>query len=176
VVPDHSGRRHDASHPLPGGGKRTVSDAPGSTEQPPGPATDLVEYLVVALPELGALRTVVPALTDLARAEQIRVLDVVVLARGRDGALDVLEVADVDDLAPLRDLAGDLGLLSENDLRLASRAVRAGEVALVVVAEDRWAEQLSTAARRAGGQIAAGERISLLQREAAAPEPDDNGG
>jgi hypothetical protein len=153
-----------------------LSDAPGSTEQPPDPATDLVEYLVVALPDLGALGTVVPALTDLARAEQIRVLDAVVLARGRDGAVAVLEVADVDDLAPLRDLAGDLGLLSENDLRLASRAVRAGEVALVVVAEDRWAEQLSAAARRAGGQIAAGERISLLRREAAAPEPDDNGG
>ncbi len=154
-----------------------MSDAPEPAQQPPERATDLVEYLVVTLPDRGALGSVVPALTDLVRAEQIRVLDVVVLARGRDGALDVLEVGDLDDLAPLRDLADDLGLLSENDLRLASRAVRAGEVALVVVAEDRWAEQLSLAARRAGGQIAAGERISSLRVEAAAAmEPDDPGG
>jgi hypothetical protein len=152
-----------------------VSDAPGPIEPPSGPATDLVEYLVVTLPDVGSLGTVVPALTDLVRAEQLRVLDVVVLARARDGGLEVLEVADVDDLAPLRDLAGDLGLLSENDLRLASRAVRVGEVALVVVAEDRWAERLSAAARQAGGQIAAGERISLLRRASAADpaEPDD---
>jgi hypothetical protein len=154
-----------------------LSDAPEPTEQPPGLATDLVEYLVVALPDLGALGSVVSALTDLVRAEQIRVLDVVVLSRDLDGALDVLEVADLDDLAPLRHLAGDLGLLSENDLQLASRAVRVGEVALVVVAEDRWAEQLSAAARRAGGQIAAGERISSLRVEAAAAqEPHDPGG
>jgi hypothetical protein len=154
-----------------------LSDAPEPGQRPPERATDLVEYLVVTLPDRGALGSVVPALTDLVRAEQIRVLDVVVLARGRDGALDVLEVGDLDDLAPLRDLADDFGLLSENDLRLASRAVRAGEVALVVVAEDRWAEQLSLAARRAGGQIAAGERISSLRVEAAAAmEPDDPGG
>ncbi len=153
-----------------------MSDAPEPTEQPPALATDLVEYLVVALPHLASLGSLVPALTDLVRAEQIRVLDVVVLARGRDGALDVLEVADLDHLAPLLDLADDLGLLSENDLRLASRAVRLGEVALVVVVEDRWAEQLSAAARRAGGQIAAGERISSLRIEAAADVPDDDPG
>jgi hypothetical protein len=55
--------------------------------------------------------------------------------------------------------------------------VRVGEVALVVVVEDRWAEQLSAAARRAGGQIAAGERISSLRIEAAAADvPDDDPG
>jgi hypothetical protein len=43
------------------------------------------------------------------------------------------------------------------------------------VAEDRWAEQLSLAARGVGGRIVAGERIPAPRVEAAvadAPEPD----
>jgi hypothetical protein len=73
-------------------------------------------------------------------------------------------------------LEGDVGLLSENDLALASRAVRPGEVGLVVVAEDRWAKQLSTAAGRAGGRIVAGERIPVLRVEAAVEDVHDDPG
>lgn len=130
-------------------------------------ATDLIEYFIVVVPDRPSLGGVVPALADLVRSERIRVLDLVVLARAPDGGLDVLELGDVDDLAALSPLEGDLGLLSENDLRLASQAVRPGEVALVVVAEDRWAEQLSTAAYRVGGHIVAGERIPPRRVEAA---------
>ena len=83
-------------------------------------ATDLVEYFVVVLPH-----------------------------RGPDGGLDVIEIGDVEDLVALSALDGDVGLLSENDLALASRAVRPGEVGLVVVAEDRWARRLRQ--RRARG-------------------------
>ena len=82
------------------------------------------------------------------RSGRIRVLDIVVLDRGSDGGLDVLEVGDIEDLVTLSTLEGDVGLLSENDLALGLARVRPGEVGLVVVAEDRWAKQLSTAARR----------------------------
>jgi hypothetical protein len=54
--------------------------------------------------------------------------------------------------------------------------VRPGEVGLVVVAEDRWAKQLSTAARDAGGRIVAGERIPVLRVEAAVEDVGDDPG
>jgi Family of unknown function (DUF6325) len=158
-----------------------VSDPVQPSDRPPDLATDLVEYFVVVLPDRAALGGVVPAVTEMVRSERIRVLDLVVLARGPDGALEVAEVGDADDLAALRELEGDTGLLSENDLRLAASAVRRGEVGLVLVAEDRWAEQLSTAARGVGGRIVAGERIPAPRVEAAVtdvpvdPERDSGG-
>jgi Family of unknown function (DUF6325) len=151
-----------------------VSDAAQPSHRPPGLATDLVEYFVVVLPDRAALGGVVPAVTDMVRSQRIRVLDLVVLARGSDGALEVAEVGDADDLAALRELEGDTGLLSENDLRLAASAVRPGEVGLVLVAEDRWAEQLSTAARGVGGRIVAGERIPAPRVEAAVTDVPDH--
>jgi Family of unknown function (DUF6325) len=152
-----------------------VSDAPEPPGRSPELATDLVEYFVVVLPDRAALGGVVPAVTEMVRSRRIRVLDLVVLARGADGALDVVEVGEAGDLAALQELEGDTGLLSENDLRLAASAVRQGEVGLVLVAEDRWAEQLSLAARGVGGRIVAGERIPAPRVEAAvadAPDPD----
>lgn len=147
------------------------------SERPAEVAADLVEYLVIALPDRAALASVVPALTGTVESEQIRVLDLAVLARAADGALETLEVGEVEALAGLGALDVELGLLSESDLRMAAAAVRPGEVAVVLVAEDRWAEQLSLAVRRAGGQIAAGERMAAVRvRAALAHRADDESG
>ena len=146
-----------------------VSDAPE-----PELATELVEYFVLVVPDTASLVTIVPALTDLVRSQRIRVLDLVVLERRPDAGLDVLELDDLDGLVALAELHGEVGMLSENDVRLASRAVRPGEIGLVVVAEDRWAHELSSAARRAGGRIVAGERIPAVRVEAAVEEVADD--
>lgn len=156
---------------------RDVSEPVDRSE---GVTTDLVEYLLVVFPDRSALGSVVPAVHDLVTSERIRVLDLVVVDRHRDGHLDVLELGDVEALAPLADLDGDLGLLSENDIQLAARTVLAGEAALVLLAEDRWAQRLSLAARAAGGRVVAGERIPAPRVEAALtdpppPPPDDRG-
>ena len=50
-------------------------------------------------------------------------------------------------------------MLSDHDIDLASLALRPRSAAIVLVTEDRWAEPLSAAARRAGGQIVGGDRI-----------------
>jgi Family of unknown function (DUF6325) len=106
------------------------------------------------------------------RSARIRLLDVVVLAREADGRVEVVEAADVEALGEVAP-AGAVGMLSENDLQLAARAVRPGEVGLVLVAEDRWAAQLSAAARAGGGRIVAGERIPAARMEAAVAAVDD---
>jgi hypothetical protein len=155
-----------------------LHDAPEPPDPPSEPVTALVEYLVVAFPDRAALDAVVPALANLVRSERIRVLDIVVLVRDPDGGVEVVEAAEVGSLAPVVALEGSVGLMSENDLHLASQAVRPGEAGLVLVAEDRWAEELSAAVDRAGGQIVAGERVPWRRVEAVLTDPpdDDPGG
>ena len=130
--------------------------------------TDLVEYLIIVVPEVDSLGSVANALVELVGAGTIHLLDLVVIVRGDDGAVSTLEIEAVDSLAALRDVEGELGaLLSEHDLELASFAVRPGTAAIVLVTEDRWAAPLSSAARRAGGRIIAGERLPAARVEAA---------
>ena len=123
-------------------------------------ATDLVEYFIVAVPNLESLEGVGPALVKLVKRAAIRILDVVVLVKDPDGAVAMLELDAVDSMAALRGLDDDVGgMLSDHDLELAALALQAGTTGVVIVTEDRWAKPLSTAARRAGGQIVAGDRI-----------------
>lgn len=121
---------------------------------------DLVGYLVVAVPHPDALADLVPALTGLVGTATIRILDLVVVERGPDGAVEVRELEAVESLAGLRAVEGDVGgLLSDHDVELAAYALRPGTCGVVLVTEDRWAGQLSQAAQGAGGRIVAGERI-----------------
>jgi hypothetical protein len=141
-------------------------------------ATDLVEYLIVAVPDIASLELLAPALAELVERAAIRLLDVVVVLKSLDGSVDALEVNAVESMAAVRDLLGDRGeMLSGHDVELAAIALRPGTVGLVMVTEDRWAQPLSDAARRAGGEILAGERIpasrvtSALSDNSAAQAP-----
>ena len=130
-------------------------------------AADLVEYLIVAMPDLDSLADVVPALAELVAAGVMRILDVVVLVRDSDGAVAVLELEDVGSMAALSEVEGEVGgLLSDGDVEFCAFAIRPGTAGIVLVTEDRWAQPLAVAARRAGGQIVAGERIPAARLEA----------
>jgi hypothetical protein len=79
----------------------------------------------------------------------------------------------------LRHVEGELGgMLSDNDIALASHALRPRTAGIVLVTEDRWAAPLSVAARRAGGLIVAGERIppSRVEQALADWSEDEQGG
>lgn len=156
-----------------------MTDASEPADRTDEIATDLVQYVVVVVPNQGALATVVPAVAELVQTGEIRILDIVVLERDREGAATVLEFEAVESMADLRDVEGEFGgMLSDNDIALASHALRPGTTGIVLVTEDRWAASLSAAARRAGGLIAAGERIppSRVEQVLASPPEDDQGG
>jgi hypothetical protein len=148
------------------------------TDGTAGLSTDLVEYLIVSVPDLESLATLAPALAELVRNEAIRILDVVVLDKDADGVVTALELDAIDSMAELRTVVGELGgMLSDHDVELASLAIRPRTVGAIVVTEDRWAEPLSSAARIAGGQIIAGERIPASRVQQALSEglDDDRG-
>ena len=143
-----------------------LTDAREPSDRSDEVAIDLVQYVVIAVPDQAALATVAPALADLVQTGKIRILDLIVLERDRKGAVTVLEFEAVASIADLRDVEGELGaMLSDNDIALASHALRPGTTGIVLVTEDRWAAPLSAAARRVGGMIVAGERIPPLRVE-----------
>jgi Family of unknown function (DUF6325) len=149
-------------------------ERPGSRVVP-----DLVEYLVIVVPDVDSLGSVASALADLVAGAAIRILDLVVVARRADDSVLILEPETVASLTGLADTAGETGgLLSDHDIELVALGLDRATVGLVVVTEDRWAAGLSTAARQAGGLIVAGERIPARRVEAAlaerpaAPDPE----
>jgi hypothetical protein len=155
-----------------------VTEPREKSDRPDAVVADLVEYLIVAMPDLDSLGPLAAALVEMVESAAIRVLDLVVLVKDHDGLVTARELDTVESMAPLRGLAFDR-MLSEHDIGLASLALRPGSAGLVLVTEDRWAAPLSAAAQHAGGQIVGGERIPAARIETALaerPEVDTTGG
>ena len=137
----------------------------------------MVEYLIIVVPSQDALAAIGSALAKLVETAKIRILDLVVLVRETNGAVTVLEVDAIETMSSVRNLDIEVGdMLSEHDLELASFALKPGMPGVVLVTEDLWAKSLSTAARRAGGQIVAGERIPASRVEAGPRGPAPGNG
>jgi Family of unknown function (DUF6325) len=178
VVHDLPTTPHNRDTPVTVGGRsrgHVLKKAPKTPKAGDGVATDLVEYFIVSVPNVESLVGLGPALVKLVKRAAIRILDVVVLVKDADGAVALLELDAVDSMTALRALDNDVGgMLSDHDLELAALALRPGTTGVVIVTEDRWAKPLSTAARRAGGQIIAGDRIPASRVESILAEKFDD--
>src|SRR3954463_5523257 len=127
---------------------------------------DMVELVVIAVPDTPSLQQVAQGLRALVLTDQIRVLDLVVVSTAVDGGHTTIELEGAGDLAVLLDVDGEVGgFLSDDDIAIASSALPPASTALLLVVEDRWARVLSDAARAAGGRIVGGERIPRYRVE-----------
>ena len=141
------------------------------------PDPDLVEYLVMTTAGLPAAAAVAPALREFVRTSQIRILDLVAVQTDALGGYTAIEPEALPGLAELR--GGDRtagGVLSEDDIALACGAIGPNASALILVAEDSWAQVLADAARAGGGRIVGGERIprhSIEQSQRQRSREDD---
>lgn len=107
----------------------------------------------------------------------VRILDLLLIRQGDDGALEFFELDEVDDseIGQLRAYEGELAmLLSEQDVTAVAEAVEPGSTAALLVWENCWAAPFASAVRHAGGQLAASGRIPV-QALLAAIEEDDEG-
>jgi len=124
------------------------------------PDLDLVEFVVISVPDLSSAVGVAAALKQLVESAQIRILDLVGVHRSLDGRFTAVEPELLSGLAALDSVDGDVGgFLSEDDIALTGGALQPGTSVLLVVVEDRWAQLLADAARAGGGAIIGGERI-----------------
>src|SRR4051794_45532 len=135
------------------------------------PDLDLLEYVLVSAETVAGLASVAAAAADTVGTGAIRVVDAVLLVRA-DGRAKVAvgELGDHEELARLAAVVNSevAGVqLSLHDIELASVTLAPGVAALLLLVEDRWAGPVSTAARAAGGQVTAGERIGRGRAQAA---------
>ena len=144
--------------------------------------TDLVEAIVVVVPERSALRAVADRLVEVLAWGSVSLLDLLVCRRDAEtDALVVLEARDVPELADLVD-AVDAGkglgaVLTVRDAEVTTLALDPGSLALVVLVEDRWARPIADAVRDGGGQVLGGARVPGSRvRAVLAEEPDESGG
>jgi hypothetical protein len=122
-----------------------------------------IDYLLVEWPGRQPTGEAMPHLLDLVDRGLIRILDLVFLAKGEDGSVVRLEIADFgDQVAAFADFEGaSSGLLSDEDAEEAGGTLEPGTSAALLVYENRWAAPFATAVRRSGGQLVASGRIPI---------------
>jgi hypothetical protein len=123
-----------------------------------------VDYLVVEFP-VGAQNFTGEMAAELVKLHDsgtIRVMDVLILAKGEDGAVQAMELSDLEDLGELGRIEAQFAeTLAEADVLDLAAAMEPGSVAGVLIYENLWAAPFASAARRAGGQLIANGRIPV---------------
>jgi hypothetical protein len=125
-----------------------------ATEVEMGP----IDYLVVEWPERQPTGEAAPHLLDLVDRGLIRIMDLAFIAKGEDGSVARLEIADLGDEFAVF-LGASSGLISDEDTDEAAAALEPGTSAAVLVYENSWAAPFAAAMRRSGAQLVAGGRI-----------------
>ncbi|MDX6301078.1 MAG: hypothetical protein QOF53_2292 [Nocardioidaceae bacterium] len=134
-----------------------------------------VDFLIIEFPGgssnfTGEMAKELLALVD---AGSIRIIDILILVKDENGAVDAHELSDLDDLGELQRLEADLAeMLAEEDVAHLAAAMDPGSTAGVLIYENLWAVPFAVAARRAGGQLIANGRIPT-QAIIAAVEADE---
>ena len=100
-------------------------------------------------------------LVDLVDRGIINIIDLEFIAKGEDGSLTALGVADLGDaVAEFAVFEGaSSGLLDDDDLRQAGEVLAPGTSAALLVYENAWAAPFADAVRRSGGELVASGRI-----------------
>ena len=123
-----------------------------------------VDYLIVEFPA-GQQNFTGEGADELLRlhdAGTIRIMDVLILAKGDDGSVEAMELSDLPQLGELARLEAQLAqTLAEEDVENLAAAMDPGSVAGVLVYENVWAAPFASAMRRAGGQLIANGRIPI---------------
>ncbi len=135
------------------------------TDTMPEQKTELgpVDWVILEFPGSRFRGEIAPILADLVDNGVVRVLDLVLVTKQKDGTVEARELTDADgaEIGALREMKSDLTLLSEQDITSAAAAIEPGSTAALLVWENRWAVPFATAVRRAGGELVATGRVPV---------------
>ncbi|MEN0127958.1 MAG: DUF6325 family protein [Brevundimonas sp.] len=121
-----------------------------------------VELVAITFPQDRVPDEVKAQVALLVAAEQVRIIDLVVVRRPDEDTLDVVELTDIDgdgDLDFLETELVGLGLAGQEDIDAIAGDLEVGTSALVIVFEHLWSRGVAAAARAAGGVLVTSERI-----------------
>jgi Family of unknown function (DUF6325) len=134
-----------------------------------------VDYLVVEFP-VGQQNFTGEAAEELLRLHDagiIRVMDLVLVAKGDDGTVMAQELGDLDELGEFGRLEAELAeTLAEEDVLNLGAVMAPGSMGALLVYENLWAAPFASALRHAGGQLVTNGRIPV-QAIIAAVEADE---
>ncbi len=134
-----------------------------------------VDYLVVEFPA-GQQNFTGEAANELLRLHDagiIRVMDLVLVAKGDDGTVMAQELGDLEDLGELARIEEQLAeTLAEEDVLEMGAVMAPGSMGALLVFENLWAAPFASAIRHAGGQLVTNGRIPV-QAIIAAIEADE---
>ena len=126
--------------------------------------TGPIDYLVVEFPGNKMTGEGFPCWSTWSTSGIIRILDLVFVTRETDGAITVVDIADIDGDGQL-DLAifegASSGLLGPDDIDEATSILEPGSSAGILVYENVWAAPFAAALRRGGAQLVASGRIPV---------------
>jgi hypothetical protein len=119
-----------------------------------------IDFILLEFPSDERQTAAADALFDVVDAGIVRLLDLVVVRKFADGAIEVL---DVDTLAGEVSFArfggARSGLLGPDDIAQAGEAIEHGSTAALIVFENSWAAPFVAAVRSGGGEVVASMRI-----------------
>lgn len=122
-----------------------------------------IDYVLVEWTGRQPTGEAIPHLVDLVEQGTIRILDLAFIAKGEDGSVAGVEIADLGDaVAEFAVFHGAAsGLISDEDIGEAGSALEPGTSAALLIYENSWAAPFASAVRRGGGQLVASGRIPV---------------
>jgi len=134
-----------------------------------------VDWMVVGFPAekadfSGAMADELKKLMD---GGTVRVLDLAIVTKDADGAVEVAELREQDEseVGELRSLEAEVSLLlAADDIERVGAELEPGSTAAVLVWENTWAGPLASAIRRSGGELISTGRIPIQALIAAVEE------
>jgi hypothetical protein len=120
-----------------------------------------VDYVVLEWPGRQPDGSAAGPILELVDRGIIRVLDVALMVKGDDGSVAAIELGELEDSGFAEFEGASSGLIGQDDLEEAARALQPGTSAAVLVWENRWAAPVAIAVRRSGGQLVASGRIEI---------------
>ncbi len=123
-----------------------------------------VDYLVIEFPKFRMTGEGLAHLVDLVDRGLIRILDLVFVRKDDDGRIGIVALADLDgdgklDLSLFEGVSS--GLLGDDDISEAAKALEPGSAGGILVYENLWAAPFARALRRNGAQLVASGRIPV---------------
>lgn len=121
-----------------------------------------IDFVLIEFPGDKLTGEAAEALLDIVEQGTIRIYDILVARKENDGTFSGFNIAELDesDIGAFTAFAGARsGLLGDDDLAKMASAMEPGTYAALIVYENTWARPFVAAARRAGAQLIASERI-----------------
>jgi len=129
-----------------------------------------VDFLLLEFREDRLTGRAAQELVDLVERGIVALYDLLVVGKRADGSVYAVELTDEGPggTAGFADLAwARSGLLSEDDLQEAARAMEPGTLGVLIVYENTWAAPFVAAAMESGGELIAAARIPAPELMAA---------